>query len=255
MKRFSILLAVLMVVVVASPVYAYQSEIPDYVDFDGSNVVKVADVEKFSTFGDMMEGMEITATYKNGDGVLATWKGTTNQYGVAHATDYPSEWPNAEREFQLSYDGDTYYNFNWLFEDLGDGAITKISIDALAGNTVFDVQDYGSNGPLSNEPDTPGSRRGYAFDLLDESLVDTYDISVTYKDLVAVGSNPAVGDLYGTLEIMFGDTTATAFVNNGTGSFKFKADTDIIVPIPEPGTVLLLGVGMLGLLGLARKRK
>jgi len=249
MKKVSILLAVLMLV--ASPLYAFQSDIPDYVSWDDNNTVKVADVEEFSTLGGMMEGMIVTATYQNGDGVEATWVGEIDEYGYAHAKE---PHPNSGfREFKLSYTGDTWYDFNWEFAELAKGSLQKLTINALAGNTVFDIYDYEQGLEEDEAPiNTLGSRRGYAFELEDPDFADQYDVSVTYKDLVAVGGNDAVGDLYGTLEINFGEKFVAG---NGTGSFKFKADTDNIVPIPEPGTVFLLGLGVLGLLGYARKRK
>ena len=238
MKKVSILLAVLMMVAVASPLYAYQMGPDwDYVSLNNDNTVKVAAVKEFSTYGGMMAGMLVTATYVDENGETQVWQKVTNEYGVAEGDG-----------FELSYSGDTWYNFNWDLESLGQLGIVKLTIDGLAGNTVFDIYDYDQKYEEGEAPElnTMGSRRGYAFEYNEQTYSD-YTIKATYSDLIAVGDNAAVGDLYGTLEITFDPALS--------GSFSFKADTDNIVPIPEPGTLLLLGLGVLGLLGYAKKRK
>lgn len=49
------------------------------------------------------------------------------------------------------------------------------------------------------------------------------------------------------------DTTGS--FNDGAGGDGFDIDAVGVVPVPEPSTVFLLGVGVLGLVGLSRKLK
>jgi len=167
----------------------------------------------------------------------------------------------------LSLDGDSFgnpvYDTNgnflhvdsWILNTVSD-SIGYIIIDALSGNAVFDVWNPETvNG--TKIYGTPGSDWGIEFGYnLDNYgvLSDVANITVTYSNLVGVGHDPVdpvdpVGDLYGQLKIEFG---AGGFLP--TNYLSFQADTDSVAPVPEPGTMLLLGLGLAGLIGYNRKR-
>ncbi|NLX22802.1 MAG: PEP-CTERM sorting domain-containing protein [Phycisphaerae bacterium] len=76
-----------------------------------------------------------------------------------------------------------------------------------------------------------------------------------YTDIVSVIGEAPVGDLYATIDITFRGTIP------GGGSLIFQQDTDNVVengtitPIPEPSTMLLLGIGLMGVAGIRRKMR
>ena len=202
---------------------------------DNSNVVSIAGILDYYATGATMAGMQVTVEYIIGD-ETRTWTATTDQAG--HAID-DQGW----RQFELAQSGDTW-DMSWtLSNDTCFTYITKLTIDALAGNTVFDI-----GGPA----DTPGSASGMMFEVTGgnygQSQFFNDTITATYKDLVAVGGT-AYGDLYGTLELAFCRPLGNPFAGGNT--LQFIADTDRVVP--EPGTVFLLGTGVIGLVVMGRK--
>jgi hypothetical protein len=79
----------------------------------------------FSTYGDMMSGMRVTAGFWDGSSQSIFWGATGRRSGGA----FGSNW-------SLTESGNSF-DSPWTFSNYGQG-ITSLVIDAIPGNTVFD---------------------------------------------------------------------------------------------------------------------
>jgi len=208
------------------------------VNYDTGTIWETTALTGYATSGDMMDGMEVTAGFASGGSETATWADVALGQGQAAGTDWT-----------LFESGDTW-DHNWeLSNGTATGIITSLLIDAGAGDTVFDV--------WADAVGTDGSAYGLALDVV--SAPADLAIVATYSGQVALSGYAPVGDLYRYLSLEFTNQGGL-----GSGEYLiFRTDTDNLLyagdiepqrPIPEPATVLLLGLGIGGL-GVFRRRK
>lgn len=199
------------------------------VNFDAGTIQTTAGLTGFSTFGDMMDGITVMATYSNGTTETVLWADTGAGAGGAVGTN-----------FSLTESGDTFEN-NWILTS--ENSLVRLAIDAGTGDTVFDTTFGGSFG-------TEGSFLGS--DFLLTSAGYNGDITATYFNAVALDGFAPVGDLFRNLDIVFGNpVNETLTYMADTDNLQFAGD---IQPVPEPGTMLLLGSGLIGLVAYSRRR-
>lgn len=146
----------------------------------------------FTTFADMMAGMRITASFADGTSQSAIWQATGNKSGGA----FGSSW-------SLTASGNSFSD-PWTFNNTGLG-ITSLVIDAISGNTVFDIYPYGDN-----LPQTDGSADGWGF----QTTAGQGPDSSAYSDSIDISQ----GDLFGKLSLYW--------LSGFTGQMQFRADTD-----------------------------
>jgi len=195
---------------------------------DPSVDVSVAGIARFATFGDLMVGMEVTASFLSGFAETVSWVATGPGAGGAFGT-----------EWSLTLDGDSFApgpdGASWVFTHARDALLT-LKLDGEPGFTVFDRTFGGVDG-------TPDSELGLDFDFLPDALEPPG--TATYSRRVAVGVNPPVGDLWQVLTI---DFTEIEGLQLRRWEFEQDTDNDVRRQIPEPASVTLLGLGLAWLL-------
>lgn len=137
--------------------------------------------------------------------------------------------------------------------DLSNGSATQVAYTGYnsSGDIAFD--EYGNIYMTANDNWTESSDRLIYYDFSDNSVSEIGEIG--YYGVYGIGFS---GDtLYGftagkeTITIDTGTGGGTLVFNNGITAYG--ADTTA-APVPEPSTVLLLGLGLICMAGYGRKR-
>lgn len=204
--------------------------------FDASHTSYITGLTQYATYGDMMDGVSVTAYFGNGGSETRSWQDTgTPGMGGAFGTGW-----------SLTLAGDSFYS-SWLFDfNNPTGAaplsLTKLVLNGDPGLTVFDRKFLVGFPPAEIEG-TLGSEKG-----IDFAFPGNETANVTYSDAVALAATSPVLDIWYSLTIDFG--------RSGIGNdFSFRQDTDNVVSrVPEPASLALFGAGLLGL-GFSRRRK
>lgn len=228
--------------------------------------------------GNQMAGMSVTV---NGTSTASWAAGSGNSGGAVSA----GNW-------SLAYDGPNTMQYGsanpyWELNTYNGFTVTSLTIDAYIGNTYFDVffnTDEFNNPGGYNEPglNTDGSSRGNWQEISQSAYIGdgTFTDSATtiallntphlssdgsfswsFSNPVALndgvgGTDDPIGDLYGSLTITFANGFNNSIVTAALPAFKFQVDTDwnINREVPEPSTMILFGLGLLGFGAVGRRK-
>lgn len=213
----------------------FAAPITPTVTFSPGTTLNTSALSTFTTSGAQMAGTSVTAYFSGGSSETVSWLAVNGTDGAATGAGW-----------SLGFAGSTTFDPFWELLTT-TASIARVVIDGRTGDTIFDT--------ILDPVTSPGSARGTAFSEVDgpSGLV----VTAAYTNQVAVGGT-VYGDLFTVLDIGFSQVTGVGGL--GTDSrLIFTADTDNtliagdITNIPEPGTMALLGLGLVGLAYRRRK--
>lgn len=216
---------------------AHSAPITPTITLHSGVVHNTAALTGFSTSGDEMDGMRVTAYFKDGFSQTLSWADLVGDSGGVTGTGW-----------SLSQAGDTFGGSWTLLSDRSSG-MSRLVIDGQPGDTLFDVQ--------SDDPRSPGSAFGLVITSVDGP--SSLPVFARYVNEVQVGGI-FYGDLYTTLDLSFLDASGGG--DGFTGSMAWETDTDssavrggvVPVPVPEPTALVLASAALLGLAAARRRR-
>lgn len=200
----------------------------------------------YATYGSMMDGMKVTAHFAQQGGSTEAFSQTLYWADTGSSSGGVYGITNANQAYwSFSLSGDSF-DSTWSLVNMSDFTLLSIDIDAGLGGTVFDV--------LSDEYYSPGSALGYAI----ATQYGSDFATATYSGSVAIGDT-FYGDLYRYLTIDFGtyglSTETRVGLRMDTDNLSVFDDITPTEPTPEPSTLALAGLGLVGVVAMRRKLK
>lgn len=171
-------------------------------------------------------------------------------------------WESASLSWIVSQDDSELWHYQYTFSSFAPAishSIFEVSSNFTGDNIKAGTGASGGNyflGTYATSPSNPGIP-GSIYGIKFEDFADGSGSFTIVSDRI-----PMWGDFYGkggkdnyAYNLGFGSNTSAAISSGNAGGWALVPDTNTGPPVPEPSTMLLLGLGVMGVAAAGRKKR